>query len=203
MMGCSSAILNDTPVVCIHASYNRTHIVNAYIYIHINTELLDGNKGQQEEIHNPTHRFRRLFLDLLSMGWTGCASAMGAIKPASWENMAAILLRQWGSGFRANLLPSVVQDQGIKPSLGRISSWTPYFPIHRIIFVLCDLWSSSFCQKKLLSDNAGSCAPHSPLNLLSNARIPKEEVVSKEYQQPQQWLFSTFWGAYEGLEHGQ
>ena len=27
-----------------------------------------------------THRFRRQFLDLLSIGWRGCASAMGAIK---------------------------------------------------------------------------------------------------------------------------
>ena len=51
-----------------------------YIYIYINTESLDGNQGHQEETHRPTHRFRRLFLDLLSMGWRGCASAMGAIK---------------------------------------------------------------------------------------------------------------------------
>ena len=67
-LGAASPILNDTPVVCIYTSYNRTHIENAYIYIYINTELLDGNKGHQEEIHHPTHRFRRLFLDLLSMG---------------------------------------------------------------------------------------------------------------------------------------
>ena len=57
-------------------SYRRAYI---YIHIFINTEL-DGNKGHQEETHHPTHRFRRLFLDLLSMGWRGCASAMGAIK---------------------------------------------------------------------------------------------------------------------------
>ena len=55
-------------------------IIYIYIYIYINTELLDGNQGHQEETHRPTHRFRRLFLDLLSMGWRGCASAMGAIK---------------------------------------------------------------------------------------------------------------------------
>ena len=73
-----SPILNDTPVVCIYTSYNRTHIENAYIYI--NTELLDGNKGHEEETHHPNHRFWRLFLDLLSMGWRGCASAMGTIK---------------------------------------------------------------------------------------------------------------------------
>ena len=65
--GAASPKLNDTPVVCIYTSYNRTHIENAnmYIYIYINTELLDGNKGHEEETHHPTHRFRRLFLDLL------------------------------------------------------------------------------------------------------------------------------------------
>ena len=76
--GAASPILNDTPVVCIYTSYNRTHTENAYMYIY--TELLDRNKGHQEETHHPTHRFRHLFLDLLSMGWRGCASAMGAIK---------------------------------------------------------------------------------------------------------------------------
>ena len=68
--GAASPILNDTPVVCIYTSYNRTHIDNAYIYtlyiyslslsiyiyIYINTQLLDGNKGHQEETHHPTHR---------------------------------------------------------------------------------------------------------------------------------------------------
>ena len=78
--GAASPILNDTPVV--YTTYNRTRIRNVYtnIYIYINTELLDGNQGHQDETHHPTHRFRRLFLDLLSMGWRGCASAMGAIK---------------------------------------------------------------------------------------------------------------------------
>ena len=83
--GAASPILNDTPVLSIYTSYNKTHIneciyVYIYIYIYINTELLDGNQGHQEETHHPTHRFRRLFLDLLSMGWRGCASAMGATK---------------------------------------------------------------------------------------------------------------------------
>ena len=65
----------------LYTSYNRTHIRNAYIYIYnINIELLDGNQGHQEETHHSTHRFRRLFLDLLSMRWRGCSSAMGAIK---------------------------------------------------------------------------------------------------------------------------
>ena len=64
-------------------SYRRAYIyiyINIHIYIYIYTELLDGIKGHQEETHHPTHRFRRLFLDLLSMGWRGCASATGAIK---------------------------------------------------------------------------------------------------------------------------
>ena len=60
-------------------SYRRAYMY-IYIYIYIDTELLDGNKGHQEETHHPTNRFRRLFLDLLSMRWRGCASAMGAIK---------------------------------------------------------------------------------------------------------------------------
>ena len=51
-----------------------------YIYIYINTELLDGNQGHQEETHRPTHRFRRLFLDLLSMGWRGCARLLGRLQ---------------------------------------------------------------------------------------------------------------------------
>ena len=82
--GAALPILNDTPVVniCIYiyTSYNRTHIRNAHTYTYINTELLDGNQGHQEETHCPTHRFRRLFLDLLSMGWIGCASTMGAVE---------------------------------------------------------------------------------------------------------------------------
>ena len=32
--GAASPILNDTPVVCLYTSYNRTHIENAYIYIY-------------------------------------------------------------------------------------------------------------------------------------------------------------------------
>ena len=76
--GAASPKLNDTLAVCIYTSYNRTNLENAYIYI--NTELLDVNKGHQEETHHPTHRFWRRFLDLLSRGWRGCASAMGAIK---------------------------------------------------------------------------------------------------------------------------
>ena len=81
--GAASPILNYTPVVYIYTSCNRTHIRNAHTYIYIyiiNTELLDGNQGHQEETHRPTHRFRRLFLDLFWMGWRGCASAMKAIK---------------------------------------------------------------------------------------------------------------------------
>ena len=55
-----------------HKGESKTQLVNqrkqnsyrrAYIYIYINTELLDGNKGHQEETHHPTHRFQRLELD--------------------------------------------------------------------------------------------------------------------------------------------
>ena len=65
--GAASPILNGTPVVCIYTSYSRNHIKNVYIYIYINTELLGGNKGHQEETHHPTHRFRRLPLDLMTL----------------------------------------------------------------------------------------------------------------------------------------
>ena len=53
--GAASPIPKYTPVVYIYTSYNRTHIRNAYIYIYIyiNTELLDGNQGHQEETHRP------------------------------------------------------------------------------------------------------------------------------------------------------
>ena len=59
--GAASLILNDTPVV--HTTYNRTRIRNVhtyiyiyiYTYIYINTELLGGNQGHQEETHRPTH----------------------------------------------------------------------------------------------------------------------------------------------------
>ena len=87
--GAASPILNDTPVVVrpiteleqgMHIHIYIYIIYILYIYIYFNTELLDGKQGHQEETHRPTHRFRRLFLDLLSMGWRGCASAMGAIK---------------------------------------------------------------------------------------------------------------------------
>ena len=56
--GAASPILNDTPVVYIYTPYNGTHIRNVYIYIYINTELLDGNQSHQEETHHPTHRFK-------------------------------------------------------------------------------------------------------------------------------------------------
>ena len=69
------------------ATFGAPHFAQMAIFhskwrpvIYINTELLDGNKGHQEETHHPTYRFRRLFLDLLLMGWRRCVSAMGAIK---------------------------------------------------------------------------------------------------------------------------
>ena len=51
--GAASPILNDTPVVCIYTSFNRTYIKNAYIYFE--TEFLDGNKGLQIRTHTDTH----------------------------------------------------------------------------------------------------------------------------------------------------
>ena len=78
------------PGIKLVSSESKTQLVNQrkqnsykrkeHKYIFINSELLDGNKGHQEEAHHPTHGFRRLFIDLLSMGWRGCASAMAAIK---------------------------------------------------------------------------------------------------------------------------
>ena len=69
------------------ATFGAPHFAQMAIFhskwrpvIYINTELLDGNKGHQEETHNPTYRCRRLFLDLLLMGCRRCVSAMGAIK---------------------------------------------------------------------------------------------------------------------------
>ena len=64
--GAASPILNDTPIVYIYiyTSYNRTHIRDAYtyIYIYINTKLLDGNQGHQEETLRPTDRLVKLTL---------------------------------------------------------------------------------------------------------------------------------------------
>ena len=77
-------------------SYRRAYIyiyTYTYMYIYINTELLDGNKGHQEETHHPTHRFRRLFLDLLSMGLKWCVIAHYFVGPiqrrgAWWCNLS-------------------------------------------------------------------------------------------------------------------
>ena len=76
-----------------------------YIYIYIHTELLDGNQGHQEETHRPTHRFRRLFLDLLSMGWRGCASAVGAIKLPPSCSRVGVCRRCSNYIFVLNLTP--------------------------------------------------------------------------------------------------
>ena len=40
--------------------------------------LIHGTKRRKDRFWR--HMFWRLFLDLLLMGWRGCASAMGAIK---------------------------------------------------------------------------------------------------------------------------
>ena len=43
-------------------------------------EYTGQSQGRQEQTHHPIHRFRRLFLDLIVMGWRACASAMVVIK---------------------------------------------------------------------------------------------------------------------------
>ena len=79
------------PGIKLLSSESKTQVVNqrkenayrrAYIYIYINilTQSFWAGTKVIRRTHHPTHRFRRLFLDLLSMGWRGCASAMGAIK---------------------------------------------------------------------------------------------------------------------------
>ena len=76
----ASPILNDTSYVCLYTSYNQNsykECIRTYIIL---TQLLDGKKGHHEETHRLSHRFRRLFLDLLLIGWRGCASAMEVIK---------------------------------------------------------------------------------------------------------------------------
>ena len=118
--GAASPILNDTPVV--YTTYNRTRIRNAhtyiYIYIYINTELLDGNQSHQEETHRPTHRFRRLFLDLLSMGWRECASAMGAIKlPPGVESKNHVSIHLYNIIYAVEEFLSVISNSVILWSL--------------------------------------------------------------------------------------
>ena len=43
-------------------------------------ERMGQNQGRQEETHHPTHRFRHLFLNLLLMGWRGCAGVTRVTK---------------------------------------------------------------------------------------------------------------------------
>ena len=76
--GAASPILNDTPVVCIYTSYNRTHIENAYIYIYILTQSFrTGTKViRGKHIIQPT-------------GFGACSSTCcqwdGEDVPAPWE----------------------------------------------------------------------------------------------------------------------
>ena len=46
-------------------------------------EYTDQSQSHQEETHHPTHRFRRLFIDLRHMGWKEFAGTMGVIKLSS------------------------------------------------------------------------------------------------------------------------
>ena len=76
--GAASPILNDTPVVCIYTSYNRTHIENAYIYIYILTQSFwTGTKViRRKHIIQPT-------------GFGACSPTCcqwdGEDVPAPWE----------------------------------------------------------------------------------------------------------------------
>ena len=67
------------PCIKLLSSESKTQLVNqtkrnsyrrAYIYIFINTELLDGNKGHQEETHHPTHRLHSNSSDQEINIWT-------------------------------------------------------------------------------------------------------------------------------------
>ena len=53
--GAASPILNDTHVVCIYTSYNRTHIENAYIYI-LTQSFWTGTKDQRVPVSQDTKR---------------------------------------------------------------------------------------------------------------------------------------------------
>ena len=47
--------------------------------------VVDWNQGHQEGTYHPTHRFRRLFLDLHLIGRRRCASTRVTILPPSWS----------------------------------------------------------------------------------------------------------------------
>ena len=59
------------------------------------------NKGHQEETHHPTHRFRTLFLDLLSMD--------GEDVPAPWEPHEPCY-QGWYPAFWVLLTGEMIQD---------------------------------------------------------------------------------------------
>ena len=78
--GAASPILNDTPVVCIYTSYNRSHVENAFIYI-LTQSFWTGTKViMRKHIIQPT-------------GFGACSSTCcqwdGEDVPAPWE--------QWNS----------------------------------------------------------------------------------------------------------
>ena len=58
-------------------------VLYIYIYMAIKPFWIWIWKKHQEETYRPTQRFRCVFLDLLLLGWRGCASAMGVIKTPS------------------------------------------------------------------------------------------------------------------------
>ena len=74
--GATSPILNDTPVVCIYTSYDKTHIENAYIYV-LTQSFWTGTKViRRKHIIQPT-------------GFGACSSTCcqwdGEDVPAPWE----------------------------------------------------------------------------------------------------------------------
>ena len=81
-----------------YTSYNQNSYKECIrIYKYILTR--DGNKGHQEETHRPTHRFRRLFLDLLLIGWRWCARAMGVIKLPPFCSSPKLRKTRWNGFF--------------------------------------------------------------------------------------------------------
>ena len=59
--------------------YNVWFEIN-YPFLNFNGATVEQNQAPQEETHHPTHRFRRVFLNLFLMGWRECANTMGAMK---------------------------------------------------------------------------------------------------------------------------
>ena len=121
--------------------------INIYIYLYINTELLSGNKGHQEETHHSTHRFRRLFLDLLSMGWRGCDSAMGAIKPPPSCSSPKIQNDLWHYTFLSHGCTIQKLKSTVRPDEDIFWMWKFFKRLPSVIFKGQCSWHVSGIQK--------------------------------------------------------